>query len=208
MTGSIAHRNLASPRVTALAGIVALHVLVAYLLLTAFVQAPAAHAPPSLEFVSLEPPPPPATPTPPIQPGPTTKPPTPREIPIPPVDFTPPVPPDVSAPPGTVVPPQQLTGPTVREPIRVLGRHWLPSSEAYYPPRLIREGVQGSSLVRVCVDEAGRLSGAPVLERSSGSAGLDEGALNVARAGRYARAVRGDTPVANCYLFRIVFKTQ
>ena len=206
MTGSITHRNLAPPRMTALAGIVALHVLIAYLLLTALVQRPSAEAPADITVTSIDTYHPPPVPTPPLQPGPTTRA---RPTPIPvPEPLVPPTPShEDSAPDGTVVPPGPAS-PSPPEPIRVLGKHWLPNSAGYYSPVLIREGVEGDSTVRVCVDEAGHLSGAPVVERSSGDARLDQGAVNVARAGRYARAVRGDTPVANCYLFRIVFKVK
>jgi periplasmic protein TonB len=204
MTSSIVHRNLASPRITALAGILALHVLIAYLLLTALVQRPGEEGPPPITLAPIERVPAPPVPTPPIQPGATSKGPQPRPD-FQDLRFTPPTPPEAPAPRNAVGPGEPTGGSSPLPPIRVLGRHWLPSSEAYYPAALIREGVQGDSLVRVCVDEAGRLSGAPVLERSSGNARLDQGALEVTRAGRYARAVRGDTPVPNCYVFHVVF---
>jgi hypothetical protein len=41
--------------------------------------------------------------------------------------------------------------------------------------------------------------------QSSGDARLDKGAIGVARDGRYARAMRGDAYVPNCYGFRIIF---
>ena len=40
------------------------------------------------------------------------------------------------------------------------------------------------------------------------TSGLDMSAVNIARHGRYARSVRGDTPVANCYRLRIVFEMK
>jgi protein TonB len=208
MTGSIAHRTLASPRFPALAGIVALHVLIAYLLLTALAQRPVDAPPPAPMAASIIRDPAPPEPTLPVQPGATTPQTyTPRELPIPDPIFTPPAAPESAGLPGIVAPPEPPPAPPA-EPIRVIGKHWLPSSEAYYFPDLIRDGVHGSTQVRVCVDEAGHLSGAPAVEESSGNARLDQGALNVARAGRYARAVRGDTPVANCYHFRIVFSLK
>jgi len=208
MTGSIVHRTLDSPRIPALAGIVALHGLIAYLLLTALVQRPVTEppSPPMTATVITDPAPP--VPAPPAQPNPTTTAKfTPQKFPIPEPVFTPPVAPEVPAGIGVEVPPGPTSAP-LAEPIRVMGKHWLPSSEEYYPPDLIRIGVQGNTQVRVCVDEAGRASGAPVVEQSSGNARLDQGALNVARAGRYARSMRGDTPVPNCYHFRIVFKVK
>src|SRR5579862_4067637 len=186
MTGSIAHRSLAPPRMTALAGIVALHVLLAYLLLTALVQRPPAEAPTDITVISIDTYHPQPVPPLPLQPGPTTRP-RPTPIPVPDPLVPPPSSHEDSAPDATVVPPGPAS-PAPPEPIRVLGKHWLPNSAGYYSPELIREGVDGDSTVRVCVDEAGRLSGAPVVKRYSGDARLDQGAVNVARAGRYARA--------------------
>jgi len=34
---------------------------------------------------------------------------------------------------------------------------------------------------------------------------LDKAAIRLARDGKYARAMRGDTPVPNCYRFRVTF---
>ena len=84
----------------------------------------------------------------------------------------------------------------------------MPDTQEYYPPAVIRDGIEGAAYVRVCVDERGTRRGEPTLEQSSGNAQLDVGALNVARHGRYARAVQGSTPVPNCYRFRIAFKIR
>jgi TonB family protein len=92
--------------------------------------------------------------------------------------------------------------------IHVLGRNQLPATEEYYPPAKRREGIEGASDVRVCVDVRGVRQGDPVLERTSGDADLDRGALNVARHGRYARAVQAGEPVPNCYRFRITFRIR
>jgi TonB family protein len=92
--------------------------------------------------------------------------------------------------------------------LRLIGKHLLPNSEDYYPPDLRRLGVEGATDVRVCVDESGVRQGEPLVEKSSGNARLDAGAVNVARHGRYARSVRGSAPVANCYRFRIVFRMK
>jgi TonB family protein len=93
-------------------------------------------------------------------------------------------------------------------PVRMLGTNQLPDAEEFYPPELRRLGVEGASYVRVCVDRAGVRQGDPRIEQSSGNARLDEGAVNVARHGRYARSVQGDAPVPNCYHFRIVFRMR
>jgi TonB family protein len=207
MTGSMAHRTLVPPRITALTGIVALHVLIAYLLLTALVQPPPGEAPSTRATVSVESNPPHVPPPIPLKNDAIDKVPRPpHELQVPKVDFTAEVSAEVPGIEGSAEPQGPVLPPVTPEPIRVLGKHWLPSSEAYYPPDLIRNGVQGGAQVRVCVDGAGRLADAPTLERSSGNARLDQAALNIARDGHYARAVRGDAPVPNCYRFHITFR--
>ena len=210
MTDSISYRTLVPPRITAITGIVALHLLIAYLLLTALVQPPPKEAPPPAITAWFTPDPPriPPAQTPPRARDIDFARPRPRDVRSPDRIVTEPVHPDVPVVTGTAEPPAPPSPARQEEPIRVLGRHWLPSSEAYYPPDLIRNGVQGDTQVRACVDESGRLAGDPVLEQSSGNARLDQGALKVARAGRYARAVRGGTPVPNCYHFHIVFRMK
>jgi TonB family protein len=91
------------------------------------------------------------------------------------------------------------------DPILVTGAHRLPNTQEYYPAHLIRQGVEGAADVQVCVDGNGRLRGDPTILRSSGNAGLDRGAVNVARDGRYARSTQGGRPVPNCHSFRIIF---
>jgi TonB family protein len=104
--------------------------------------------------------------------------------------------------------PPEVPGVAVPADIHVLGRNQLPGTQDYYPPAKRRDGIEGVSDVRVCVDARGFRQGEPVLERSSGDADLDRGALNVARHGRYARAVQGGEPVSNCYRFRITFRIR
>ena len=206
MTGSMAHRALVPPRITALTGIVALHVLIAYLLLTALVQRPPGEPPPPPMFATVDTIKPPEPTQIPVQPTAVSTIHTPHQIPIPPPEFTPEMNPEVPRLEGTPVPADSVRSAQPTEPIRVLGSNWLPNSAAYYPPDLIRNGVQGDAQVRACVDEAGRLAGAPALEHSSGNARLDHAALSIAREGRYARSVRGDVPVPNCYHFHITFR--
>ncbi len=94
------------------------------------------------------------------------------------------------------------------EPIRVMGQNRLPNSEDYYPADMRRQGIAGATTVRACVDEKGALQGDPLIERSSGYARLDQGALNVARAGRYARSMQGGMPVPNCFRIRVGFQIK
>jgi TonB family protein len=103
----------------------------------------------------------------------------------------------------------QHVEPPAPPPVRVLGQNRFPNSEDYYPAGVRRLGIEGYATVRACVDENGRLvEGSPSVERSSGNARLDAGALNVARAGRYARSVQGTTPVPNCFRFNVDFQMR
>ena len=106
-------------------------------------------------------------------------------------------------------PPIAPTPPVAKpDPIRLVGRNVLPNAEIYYPPVARREGVEGAANVQVCVDERGKRQGEPTITQSSGDARLDRGAIEVARDGRYARAMRGDTYVPNCYGFRVIFTME
>ena len=127
-----------------------------------------------------------------------------------------------TSPPPIITEPSDPTGPpptvgaTIEEgtggtavaplPLVLIGKNQLPDTEDYYPPRARRDGQEGISEVRVCVDERGRLQSDPTIQRSSGNALLDSGAIAVARAGRYARATRGGVAVPTCYGFRIAFR--
>jgi TonB family protein len=93
----------------------------------------------------------------------------------------------------------------IEQPVRLIGRNVMPNTEDYYPPHERRLEMEGATEVRACVDTNGKLSGAPTVESSSGRESFDRAAVRVARDGRYARAVRGETPVANCYRFRVIF---
>ncbi len=115
----------------------------------------------------------------------------------------------------TVVPtaPVPITPPIVERvappPVRALGPNHLPNTEDYYPADMRRQGIEGSTIVQACVDERGVLvEGSPTIEQSSGHARLDAGALNVARAGHYARSMQGTTAVRNCFLFKVGFQMK
>jgi TonB family protein len=82
-----------------------------------------------------------------------------------------------------------------------------PNTADYYPPEAIRLNEQGGTSVSVCVNDAGRLTSAPTIAQSSGSARLDAGALKLARAGsgHYQPTTEDGRPVSSCYSFRIRF---
>jgi TonB family protein len=197
------------PSRTLVAGaIVALHIAAAYVLITGLIHHGVPPAEPRTQaHVMIESAPAPRDPI--IKPQvllhhPRINQPPAPDPPVTPVQATVPDPASVADP---VLPPGV---PRVAVPadIHVLGRNQLPDTEEYYPPAKRRDGVEGVSDVRVCVDAQGLREGEPVLERSSGDADLDRGALNVARHGRYARAVRGGEPVPYCYRFRIIFRIR
>ena len=60
-----------------------------------------------------------------------------------------------------------------------------PNSEDYYPAASKRLGEEGAITVKVCVGPNGKLAEEPTVTQSSGSARLDDGALKLAKAGRY-----------------------
>jgi periplasmic protein TonB len=86
-----------------------------------------------------------------------------------------------------------------------LGKNF-PNSEDYYPAASKRLGEEGSPTVHVCVGADGKLSAAPTIAQSSGSARLDEGAISLAKAGRYVAASEDGKPIPACLDFRIKFK--
>ena len=85
-----------------------------------------------------------------------------------------------------------------------------PNTDDYYPPAEIRMGRTGIATVQVCTDDKGRLTAAPTLAQTSGSAGLDAGALKLARAGsgHYRATTENGQPVSSCYPFRINFQMR
>lgn len=81
-----------------------------------------------------------------------------------------------------------------------------PNSEDYYPAASKRLNEEGSPTVHVCIAASGKLSAAPSIAQSSGSARLDEGALNLAKAGRYVAGMDDGKPIDACFDFRIKFQ--
>jgi protein TonB len=82
-----------------------------------------------------------------------------------------------------------------------------PNTDDYYPFDAIRTGTTGVAGVSVCVDDKGRLTAAPTLVQSSGSASIDGGALKLAKAGsgHYRPTTEDGRPVSSCYGYRIRF---
>ena len=205
MAYPLAQTEILPRRTLAVGGILALHLLVVYLLVTGLIHTSAAPGPPAITAY-IAPEPPHVTPAPPLPRDPDLRPHA-TVITLPPPDWQPPA---AADPPtkGVVAgagEPNRLPEPAP-EPLRVIGSNQLPNAEEYYPADRRRLGIEGASYVGVCVDVRGSRQAEPVLEQSSGDSELDRAALNVARHGHYARAERGGVAVANCYRFRIVFK--
>jgi protein TonB len=85
-----------------------------------------------------------------------------------------------------------------------------PNSEDYYPAASKRLGEEGMSVINVCVDAQGKLTGEPSIAQSSGSARLDDGALKLAKAasGRYKPATEDGKPVPGCNKLGIRFQLR
>jgi protein TonB len=82
-----------------------------------------------------------------------------------------------------------------------------PNTDDFYPAASRRLAETGAATVRVCVDKQGRLSSDPTLARTSGSRRIDDGVLNLARAGSgyYRPTLEDGEPVNSCFPFRIRF---
>jgi TonB family protein len=199
-----------SRRTTAFVLIIGLHAVIIYGLATGLVpQVIKKVVPPMIAVIT------PVVPRPKDPPPPFT-PPTLRSPPIiidkplvpPVVDDDPIAPRDVTT--GLVdVPPRQVQTLPPKAVNRVLGGpgRAFPNTEDYYPPAEIRMGRTGIATVQVCTDQTGRLTAAPTLAQTSGSAGLDQGALKLAKAGsgHYRATMEDGRPVSSCYPFRIKF---
>jgi TonB family protein len=199
---------LVSRRALALGLIACLHVGLVWVLANGLLQRTIPAAPPGslvARFLPTEPPT--ALPLPPFSKvEPTTIHILPRII-----DLLPPLPPDPGRIEGSVIeppapPPSHGTAPAMQRVQGGPGRGF-PNTADYYPPEAIRLNEQGSTGVSVCVNDAGRLTSAPTIAQSSGSARLDAGALKLARAGsgHYQPTTEDGRPVGSCYSFRIRF---
>lgn len=200
-----------SRRMTVLAVIVGFHILLAYGLVSGLARQVVEVIAPPLETDIIEeiqqedkppPPPPPQMERPPVE--------------VPPPEVTIDIPMD--APPTTAItdvtdrpvppappPPPAPKGPTVKAKIDA---RRFPNSEDYYPASAKRLGQQGNPAVRVCVGPNGRLVGEPTIAASSGIEALDQGAIKLAKAGRYIAGQSDGQPVEDCFAFRVKFELK
>ncbi len=200
-----------SRRTTAFVLIIGLHAVIIYGFATGLVpQVVKKIVPPMIAVVTpvvprpKDPPPPLTPPTLSAEPFSIDKPPLIPEI----MDDVPPTAQDVPTDLGMYQSPQ-IKAPPPQAINRVLGGpgKTFPNTDDFYPPTEIRLGTTGSATVQVCTDDKGRLTAAPTLARTSGSAGLDAGALKLAKAGsgHYRATTENGQPVSSCYPFRVRF---
>jgi protein TonB len=115
-----------------------------------------------------------------------------------------------------VVTTAELTRPVLPPPPQRIARvqggpgKGFPNSEDYYPLSAKHLNESGTTVVNVCVDGSGHLTGAPTVTRSSGSPRLDDGAVKLARAGsgHYRATTQNGQPVDSCYPLGITFKLR
>lgn len=114
---------------------------------------------------------------------------------------------DVTSKPVPKAPPPPPPPKPVKRVPPKPGRNF-PTAEEYYPTASKRLGEQGAANVRACVGTNGRLTEEPTIVESSGSARLDEGAIKLAKAGRYVPGTEDGKPVPMCFVFRIKFELR
>lgn len=76
----------------------------------------------------------------------------------------------------------------------------------FYPPNARSRGEQGSPVLQACVGPSGQLLREPVITDSSGNSELDDAAIRLAKAMRYAAGEKAGIPVAeSCIKFKVKF---
>jgi TonB family protein len=204
--------SFVSRRMVAVLGIIGLHALIIYGFATGLVHTVLVKIVPPISVIQptprvIEPPPP-------LRTDPTLQ----QQIPVIPTDpGVPKIDVENDAPQAVAVvdpTPTQLVSQVAPPPAvhRVGGGpgKGFPNSSDFYPPAEIRARVEGTTGVNVCTDEHGRLTAAPTIVKSSGSAGLDQGALRLAKAGsgRYRASLEDGRPVSSCYSFQVTFNLR
>ncbi|HQW08228.1 MAG TPA: energy transducer TonB [Steroidobacteraceae bacterium] len=80
-------------------------------------------------------------------------------------------------------------------------------TEDYYPPASKRAEEEGTTTVRVCINEQGRLAGTPTVTKSSGFERLDEAAIKwTTRGARFKPGTEDGKAVEQCFQFNVRFK--
>jgi periplasmic protein TonB len=83
-----------------------------------------------------------------------------------------------------------------------------PNSEDYYPAASKRLNEEGAPVVHVCVGAGGKVTEAPTIATSSGSSRLDQGALDLVKAGsgKFQPGTEDGKVVDMCFDLRIKFQ--
>jgi protein TonB len=76
----------------------------------------------------------------------------------------------------------------------------------FYPPTSIRMNETGSTLIKYCWGTDGKLTGAPTVEKSSGSSRLDEAAIRLGSQERMKPGTVDGQPVAACASLSVKFQ--
>jgi TonB family protein len=110
-----------------------------------------------------------------------------------------------SAPATGITPAPNLPGGEIVKPTPAQD---FPNPSDYYPPESIRMREAGTPVVHVCVGPDGEASDEPAIVRSSGSARLDAGALQLAKAGHYNPGTEDAKPVTACINMSVKFQLR
>ncbi len=102
-------------------------------------------------------------------------------------------------------PPAPVAKPDVRTSAKVDVKH-SPSTDDYYPPTSRRMNEVGTTTVNTCLDETGKVTGDPKVQKSSGSSRLDEAATRWAAHAKFTLGTLNGKPVAGCTAFLVTFK--
>jgi protein TonB len=207
MPAQVQDASFLSTRAIVLIVIIALHVLLAYGLATGLARKAIELIAPPIQSDIIEevqqhdlppPPPPPEFERPPVE--------------VPPPDINIDIPVEVA--PSTAItdvtdkhvaapPPAHVSSKTNPS----TGKNF-PNSADYYPAASMRLGEEGSAIVHACVAPGGKLSEEPSIAKTSGSSRLDEGAIKLAKAGRYIAATEDGKPVTACFNMSIKFQLK
>ncbi len=113
-------------------------------------------------------------------------------------------PPPIAVVTTTPMPPPVIhTAPPA--PGTAIAMTYSPNVNDYYPETSRRNAVEGRTVVKICTDAKGKLTGADVTT-SSGDTLLDEAAVKVAKAGRYKAATQAGKPVESCINLPVKFE--
>jgi periplasmic protein TonB len=190
-------------RTVAFAAIVAVHLFIAWAFISGFGQKAIKQGVQILETTIIKQDQPKDLPPPP--PKPEMDRPPPPSVPIPIINVNIPV----EAPPIIVTkaaPPPRPAPIVAATPAKTIS---LPDChDEYYPSQELRQGHEGSAVVRICIGINNKIDGAVQLITSSGYPALDEAAGKCMSAGRYRAGTVEGKPSRTCKDYRVTFKAK